>query len=57
MNDDEHGTALDRISAFQMGFITGASACAGINKQEIEQRRGDLPTALQVDPNGDTGNR
>ena len=28
-NDDEHGSALDRISAFQMGFINGASACAG----------------------------
>jgi hypothetical protein len=54
MNDDEHGTALDRIGAFQMGFITGPSACAGINKQEIMARRGDLPTALQVDPNGDS---
>ncbi|WP_408632016.1 neutral zinc metallopeptidase [Mycobacterium shigaense] len=52
-NDDEHGSALDRIGAFQMGFITGASACAGINKQEIAQRRGDLPTALQVDASGD----
>lgn len=52
-NDDEHGSALDRISAFQMGFINGASACAGINKQEIEQRRGDLPTALRRDPTGD----
>jgi predicted metalloprotease len=51
-NDDEHGSALDRVSAFQMGFITGASACAGINTQEIEQRRGDLPTALRVDPSG-----
>jgi hypothetical protein len=53
-NDDEHGSALDRISAFQMGFLNGASACAGINKQEIEQRRGDLPTTLRVDPNGGT---
>ncbi len=35
-NDDEHGSALDRISAFQMGFINGASACAGINTKEIE---------------------
>ncbi len=52
-NDDEHGSALDRVSAFQMGFISGAPACAGINKQEIEQRRGDLPTALRPDPNGD----
>ncbi|OMC42567.1 peptidase [Mycobacterium sp. IS-1264] len=52
-NDDEHGSALDRISAFQMGFISGASACAGINKQEIEQRRGDLPKTLRVDNSGD----
>jgi predicted metalloprotease len=53
VNDDEHGSALDRISAFQMGFLSGASACAGINKQEIAQRRGDLPTTLQADPNRD----
>ncbi|MCV7445136.1 peptidase [Mycobacterium paraense] len=52
-NDDEHGSALDRISAFQMGFIDGASACATINKQEIEQRRGDLPTTLRLDTSGD----
>ncbi|OBI41903.1 peptidase [Mycobacterium sp. E796] len=52
-NDDEHGSALDRISAFQMGFINGASACAAINKQEIAQRRGDLPTTLQADPDRD----
>ena len=54
-NDDEHGSALDRISAFQMGFLNGASACAGINKQEIAQRRGDLPTTLQADPDRDPG--
>ncbi|MBV8786275.1 MAG: peptidase [Mycobacterium sp.] len=53
-NDDEHGSALDRVSAFQMGFIDGASACAGIDKKEIEQRRGDLPNALRID--SDTGN-
>ncbi len=52
-NDDEHGSALDRISAFQMGFLNGASACAAINKQEIQQRRGDLPITLQADPNRD----
>jgi predicted metalloprotease len=52
-NDDEHGSALDRISAFQMGFLNGASACAKINKQEIAQRRGDLPTTLQSDPDRD----
>lgn len=53
-NDDEHGSALDRVSAFQMGFLDGASACAGIDKKEIEQRRGDLPNALRID--SDTGN-
>jgi predicted metalloprotease len=52
-NDDEHGSALDRISAFQMGFLNGASACAAINTKEIQQRRGDLPTTLQADPNRD----
>ncbi|ORW12677.1 neutral zinc metallopeptidase [Mycobacterium lacus] len=52
-NDDEHGSALDRISAFQMGFLSGTPACAAINKAEIEQRRGDLPTTLRVDTYGD----
>jgi predicted metalloprotease len=52
-NDDEHGSALDRISAFQMGFINGASACTEINEKEIEQRRGDLPTSLRIDYDGD----
>jgi len=52
-DDNEHGSALDRVSAFQMGFITGASACAAINTQEIEQRRGDLPKTLRTDT--DTG--
>src|SRR6201987_4900892 len=28
--DDENEWALERISAFQMGFLSGASACAGI---------------------------
>lgn len=53
-NDDEHGSALDRVSAFQMGFVTGTSACAAINKAEVERRRGDLPTALRVDTGGET---
>lgn len=51
-NDSEHGSALDRVSAFQMGFITGATACAAINKAEIVRRRGDLPTALRIDSTG-----
>ncbi|MEE2855335.1 MAG: neutral zinc metallopeptidase [Actinomycetota bacterium] len=51
-NDDAHGSALDRVSAFQMGFLNGASACAAINRNEIEKRRGDLPNALRVDNSG-----
>ncbi|MBJ7340398.1 neutral zinc metallopeptidase [Mycolicibacterium sp.] len=47
-----HGTALDRISAFQMGFTSGASECAKIDMDEITQRRGDLPLTL---PDEDTG--
>lgn len=47
-----HGTALDRIIALQMGFVTGASACAGIDIGEIERRRGDLPVSLRADPRG-----
>ena len=36
------------------GFRTPApSACAAINTKEIEQRRGDLPTALRLDTFGD----
>ncbi|WP_420845457.1 peptidase [Mycobacterium lentiflavum] len=48
--DDEHGSALDRISAFQIGFLGGPSACAGITVKEIEQRRGNLPTMLRAKP-------
>jgi len=47
--EEGHGTALDRVSAFQMGFINGASACAAIDLDEIETRRGDLPLVLQTD--------
>lgn len=42
-----HGTALDRVSAFQMGFETGATTCAAIDKDEIERRRDGLPIALR----------
>lgn len=50
-----HGTALDRISAFQMGFTSGASECATIDMDEITQRRGDLPLTLPEDSTGDAG--
>jgi predicted metalloprotease len=49
---DEHGSAFERVSAFQFGFTDGAPACASIDMREIGQRRGDLPVLL---PEEDTG--
>jgi predicted metalloprotease len=43
---DEHGTALDRIGAFQTGYDGGTEMCAGIDIREIAKRRGDLPRSL-----------
>lgn len=48
-----HGTALDRISAFQIGFTSGASECAKIDMDEITQRRGDLPLTLPEESGSD----
>jgi hypothetical protein len=53
MLEEGHGTALDRVSAFQMGFVGGPSECAKIDLAEIEGRRGDLPMALPLDGGGD----
>ena len=50
---DEHGSAFERISAFQFGFTDGAAACAGINLKEIKNRRGDLPVELPSDQTGE----
>lgn len=50
---DEHGSAFERISAFQFGFTDGASACMAIDKEEIAKRRGDLPVALTQDTTGE----
>ncbi len=50
---DEHGSALDRIGAFQEGFDGGAQVCAGIDRAEIARRREGLPKALQFDPSSD----
>jgi predicted metalloprotease len=53
MGIDEHGSAFERVSAFQFGFTDGAGACAAIDEKEITQRRGDLPVALQQDQTGE----
>jgi hypothetical protein len=50
---DEHGSAFERVSAFQFGFTDGASSCAAIDAKEIGQRRGDLPVELQQDQTGE----
>src|SRR6185312_8814117 len=41
-----HGTALDRVSAFQTGFDVGADGCAAMDSAEITERRGNLPPSL-----------
>ena len=50
---DEHGSAFERVSAFQFGFTDGPSACAAIDLREIDQRRGDLPVLLPEDQTGE----
>ncbi|MGJ6123034.1 neutral zinc metallopeptidase [Mycolicibacterium sp. Y3] len=51
--EDEHGSAFERISAFQFGFTDGAPSCASIDPAEIKQRRGDLPVLLPEDQSGE----
>ena len=50
---NEHGSAFERLSAFQFGFTDGPSACAAIDLREIGQRRGDLPVLLPEDQTGE----
>lgn len=50
---DEHGSAFERVSAFQFGFTDGPGACAAIDLREIGQRRGDLPVLLPEDQTGE----
>jgi predicted metalloprotease len=47
-----HGMALDRISAFQMGFDAGATTCAGIDTADIKHRRDGTPMLLRTEPTG-----
>ncbi|BBZ27458.1 peptidase [Mycolicibacterium madagascariense] len=50
---DGHGSAFDRISAFQKGFEGGPRVCADIDEQEIAQRGRGLP-ALPAGDGGET---
>ena len=38
-----HGSALDRVGAFQEGFDGDATTCGAIDKEEIARRRAGLP--------------
>ncbi len=53
VGEDEHGSAFERVSAFQFGFTDGAASCAAIDLEEIKQRRGDLPLLLPDDQTGE----
>ncbi|MFB1299579.1 peptidase [Mycobacterium sp. pW049] len=52
MIEEGHGTALDRVAAFQTGFIDGVDVCARIDLEQIEASRGDLPMMLTPDESG-----
>jgi predicted metalloprotease len=41
--DSIHGSAFERVTAVQVGFIDGPAACTRIDQAEIDGRRGDLP--------------
>ncbi|AYM41425.1 peptidase [Mycobacteroides chelonae] len=50
---DAHGSAFDRVSAFQRGFTDGAPQCTRIDMAEITKRRGGLPLDLPSGPSAD----
>jgi predicted metalloprotease len=41
-----HGSAFERVTAFQFGFEGGVPTCAGIDEAEIAERRANLPKEL-----------
>ncbi|MCV7257830.1 neutral zinc metallopeptidase [Mycobacterium shimoidei] len=49
-----HGSALDRVGAFQEGFDGDANTCAAIDMDEIDRRRSGLPKGLQYDPTSES---
>jgi predicted metalloprotease len=44
-----HGSAFERVSAFQFGFTEGIETCLAINEDEIQQRHIDLPSLSSTD--------
>jgi predicted metalloprotease len=57
MLEQGHGTALDRVSAFQIGFTAGPGACGKIDMDDVDRRREGLPMELQDEPNRDNQRR
>ncbi|HVV09063.1 neutral zinc metallopeptidase [Amycolatopsis sp.] len=49
-----HGTAFDRIFAFQLGFEKGPKDCAALNMQNIQPRLTERPFDQKDKSNGDT---
>lgn len=50
---DEHGSAFERIAAFQSGFTDGAESCKAMDAKEIKERRGKLPVKLEWNQTGE----
>ncbi|WP_278264960.1 metallopeptidase [Nocardia sp. AG03] len=44
-----HGSAFERVTAVQVGFTDGPRGCKGIDEDEIDQRRGNLPQSFSGD--------
>ncbi|MBB4855062.1 hypothetical protein HNP40_002454 [Mycobacteroides chelonae] len=50
---DSHGSAFERVSAVQRGFLDGAAPCTRIDMAEITKRHGGLPVNPPVGEPGD----
>lgn len=48
-----HGSAFERVTAVQIGFTDGPSACGKIDLSELEMRREDLPQMFEQDESGE----
>lgn len=44
-----HGSAFERVTAVQLGYTDGAAACKKIDRKEIKNRRGTLPTTFETE--------
>ncbi|CCW12365.1 possible lipoprotein peptidase LpqM [Rhodococcus aetherivorans] len=51
--DAIHGSAFERVTAFQIGFTDGAGSCTRIDAAEIESRRADLPQFFDSSDDGE----